>query len=442
MAEVIPFRGIRYNPRFISDLAEVVTPPFDVISAREQQQYYDRHPHNFIRLILGKTFAKDTLHDNRYARAAAYLDSWLKEGIFIQDDAPAFYLTSVAFQFKTKTLQRYGLIALVKLEPFEKGVVLPHEKIFSKVKLDRLDLMKACRVNFSPIFAIYPNDDGLMDVIKAKVSGRKAQADFTFPRGTRHHIWRITDPSLLAAVTRQMKDQMLFIADGHHRYETALDYQAWLEKKDGQAGLVRPADYVMMYLSSMEDPGLIILPAHRMFKNIPDAKLGSFISSAEKFFAVREFPFSPGKRQEVQSELSAHLRRHRAKTIIGVFMKNTTRFYLLSLKPGTMTRLFETELPGVLRNLDVTVLTRLLLIKILGFDQKELDDEKRVGYASAGDQAIEAVAEGRFDIAFILNPTRINQVRQVAEAGLIMPRKSTYFFPKVPAGQVFYALDR
>ena len=442
MAEVIPFKGIRFNPRLIPNLADVVTPPFDVITEREQRHFYARHPHNVIRLILGKTFENDTPHNNRYSRAAGDLDNWFKKGILIQDDAPAFYLTAVDFTYKSQPFQRYGLIASVKLEPFEKGVVLPHEKTFSKVKLDRLELMKACRMNFSPIFAVYPDDTGLLNSLKEKVSARKAQAEFEFLDGTRHQIWRVTDPSHLKTVTRLMKNRKIFIADGHHRYETALAFQAWLKKTVGQAGVRHPAGYVMMYLSSMSDPGLIILPAHRMFKDLPDAGLGSLISKAGEFFTIRELPFSPEKRQDVQSDLSASLGRHRTENSIGVFMKNTTCFYLLTLKPGTMTRRFKDEIPDALRTLDVTVLTRLLLMEVLGFDQDRLDDEKRVGYASTESQAIEAVAAGEYDITFLLNPTRIDQVRQVAEAGLIMPRKSTYFYPKVLAGQVFHALDR
>jgi len=442
MAEVIPFRGVRFNPRLIPNLADVVTPPFDVITAREQRHFYDRHPHNVIRLILGKKFEYDTPRNNWYSRAAADLGNWFEKRILIQDDSPAFYLTTVDFTHKSENFQRYGLIALVKLEPFEKGVVLPHEQTFSKVKLDRLELMKACRMNFSPIFAVYPDDSGLLHFLKKEVSGKKAQVEFVYLDGTRHQLWRVTGPSLLETVTRQMQDQKIFIADGHHRYETALAFQAGLEKSAGPLDVRHPAGYVMMYLSSMEDPGLIILPAHRMFKDIPDAKLGALISKAAEFFTISEFPFSPGRRQAVQSDLSASLNRHRADNAIGVFVKNTACFYLLTLKPGAMTRRFKEELPEALRTLDVTVLTRLLLMEILGFDQNRLDDESRVGYASTGIQAIEAVAAGRYDITFILNPTPIDQVRRVAEAGLIMPRKSTYFFPKVLAGQVFHALDR
>jgi len=441
MADVIPFKGLRYNPKAIKNLADVVTPPFDVISAQAQQYLYNRHPQNIVRLVLGKTFENDSGQNNRYSRAADYLNQWRSENILMQDDSPSFYLTAVSFTHETKTVTRYGLIALVKLEPYEKGVILPHEKTFSKIKLDRLDLTKACRMNFSPIFSLYSDGSGDLEALQTEVCQQEAAAELVDPDGRRHRLWRVTDVRVHRAITHFMKNKQLFIADGHHRYETALGFKAWTASIAPQMRTDHPADYVMMYLSSMQDPGLVILPAHRMFAGIPAAQRKKFIPKAKDFFEIVEIPFDQGDRQKASAGLKANLKTDPSENTIGVCIKGASGLYVLTPKPAIMERLFGDELPGALRSIDVTVLTRLILMQILEFDQNRLDDEKRVGYTSSDDQAIEAITTEKYDIAFILNPTKIEQVRRVAEEGLIMPRKSTYFYPKVLTGQVMYQLD-
>ena len=440
MAEVIPFRGVLYNPSKIDDMADVVAPPFDVISEQEQIQLHERHPQNIIRLTLGKITENDTPIDNRYTRAAECFKRWFVDDIILLDKDPAFYLTSMEFSFEGNRVTRYGLIALIRLEPFEKGIVLPHERTFSKVKSERLELMKTCHANFSPIFSLF-SDEGnrignkLMHVAKNK----SADIVFTDKTEQKHRLWRISDNSDHQYISDALKDKKIFIADGHHRYETALNYRDWLSTHASNFNGNHPANYVMMYLCSMEDSGLIILPAHRMLNEVPVEKRESLIQKAKKYFEIITIPYN-GNSKENLSQFISILKSNASKHCIGVCMKDCQELYLFTLKPGVMDNMFGDELPEVIRNIDVTVLTRLIFMELLSFDQARLDNEKLIAYSSIAEDAVNAVFAGRHDIAFILNPTKIQQVRDIANAGLIMPRKATYFFPKVITGQVMNSL--
>lgn len=440
MAEVIPFRGILYDPDRIKELAEVVTPPYDVISPEEQKDYHKRHPNNIIRLILGKKTENDTPLDNYHTRAAAYFENWLSEGILVRDESPAFYVTTTEFPFDEKLKTRFGLIALVGLEPFEKGIVLPHEKTFSKVKSERLQLMTACHANFSPIFSLYPGQSHVLDTLKTAVSGQTPDMDFVDGTGQKHRLWRVTDPAQHRHVADAMQQTTLFIADGHHRYETALNYRDWIAAKTPDFNADHPANYVLMYLCSMEDPGLIIRPAHRLLREVGDAALDALIPKSSDYFDITTFPFGGEDAATASANFIASLESNGSKTVFGVFLKDRSVFHQLTLKPGVMEAKFGDELPESLRNLDVTVLTRLVFMEILGFSQSRLDNEKLISYSSSEEDAIEAVRTGQYDVTFLLNPTRIEEVRRIAEAGLIMPRKSTYFYPKVITGQVLNSL--
>ena len=442
MAEIIPFRGIFYNPREINNMADIVAPPFDIISDQEQLEYHESHPHNIIRLTLGMTHENDISTNNRYTRAANCFNKWLSEHIMKRDKTPAFYLTAMEFPFENRMVTRYGLIALVGLEPFENGVVLPHEKTFPNVKSERLELMKACHANLSPIFSLYSDNENLvLDKLKNTTFNKTADNVFTDNNGQKHMLWRITDKAVHRYVSEALKDKIIYIADGHHRYETALNYRDWLSTEHPNFNGDHPANYVMMYLCSMEDPGLIVLPAHRMLNEVSAAARGSLIKKAKAYFDIITIPYKDDQRAEARAQFISTLTSNNSKNCIGVFMKDRRELYLLTLKPGVMDQMFTDELPEVIRNIDVTVLSRLIFMEILGFDQSRHDNEKLIAYSSIAKDAIDAVDAGRHDITFILNPTKIQQVRDIAEAGLIMPRKATYFFPKVITGQVLNKLD-
>jgi len=441
MAEVLPFRGILYNTQKIRDLSDVVTPPYDVISKPEQHDFYERHPQNIIRLILGKTTENDTVNNNYYTRASDFLKNWFSENILEQDTTPAFYLTSMDFSLENKIFTRYGIIALVALEPFKNGVIVPHESTFSNVKTERFGLMKSCHANFSPIFSLYSDSKNIIiDKLKGPALKQTPVIEFADYDGHRHRMWRITDLDSCRYVSNAMQEKRLFIADGHHRYETALDYRDWISSSNPDFNKDHPANYVMMYLNSMEDTGLVILPAHRMVKGLKSSIITSFINNAEDYFDILTIPFMDSDFERARAEFISILKSNASKNIIGVLMKGSMEFYLLTLKSGVMERMFSNELPEALRNLDVTVLTHLIFIEIFGFDNSNLDDESIITYSSSEKQAIEAAVSGKCDISFILNPTKIEQVRDIANKGLIMPRKSTYFYPKVITGLVMNKL--
>jgi len=440
MAEVIPFRGIEYNPRKIPNPGEVTTPPYDVISPEEQARAYARHPHNIIRLILGKEAPEDSEADNRYTRAARCCEEWAEESILIRDPQPAFYLTATRFTVEDRPLTRLGLIARVRLEPFDRGIILPHETTFSGIKSDRLRLMQACHVNFSPIFSLYPDPDRhLLATLEDRVQDRNPDMDFTDTTGDRQRLWRITEGPFCEQVTRNFQDKILYIADGHHRYETALAYRDWLAQADPDFSDDHPANFIMMYLTGMTDPGLVVLPAHRMVRSVPTDLLENFTAHTRAFFDIFALPFRGNTPDGILPEFLSELEKGAHRNTIGVFVKGRSELLLLRLREGVMDR-FADELPESLRSLDVTVLTRLLLMEVLGFDGDRLDDPAAVAYTSRADTAKDQVFGGRFDMAFILNPTRIEQVRKIAREGLIMPRKSTYFYPKVITGQVINPL--
>ncbi len=440
MAMVKPFRGILYNPEKIADSADVTTPPYDVISPDEQAAFYERHPYNVIRLILGRAQTTDTALDNPHSRSAAYYRQWMSEGILRQEDHAALYLKAITYVHQKKAITRYGLIALVGLEPFEKRIILPHEKTFSKVRSERLELMKATHCNYCPIFSLYPDDGDILGTLEKAVDKSAPIIDFMDDPGHRHQLWRILDPMIHRRVAEAMQDQRLFIADGHHRYETALNFRKHLQATDPSFNDRHPANFVLMYLCSMSDPGLIILPAHRLLKAISVDDLRQGLAQSHAYFEIAEYPFTPGDRQRVESTFLAALNNCANRQRIGIYAHKAPFFYLLTLKTGIMDQLFKEELDASLRLLDVTVLTHLVLMKILGFDQARLDNEQLIGYASTADKALQSIDAGAYDVAFLLNPTRIEQVQDVAQKGLIMPRKSTYFYPKVKSGLVMHTL--
>jgi uncharacterized protein (DUF1015 family) len=441
MATVTPFKGVVYNPDIIFDPADVCTPPYDVISTEEQQHFYDRNENNIIRLELGRALPSDTDSDNPHTRAGKYFKDWLDRKILVIDDTPAIYLTAVEFVAEGQSITRYGMIARVGLEPFEKKIILPHEKTFSKVKSERLNLMKTCHVNFSPIFSIYPDEDNtVLNRLKDQAGQRDPDMVFTDFTGLTHRMWKVTDGGLLEFVTSSMADKTLYIADGHHRYETALNYKSWLSEQQNGIPDDHPARFVMMYLSCMDEPGLVVLPAHRLLAGLDDAALSSFINDAKTYFDITEFSYNDGNKAAVRLKFQDALKAGHQEKTIGVCMKNTPRYYLMKTKPGVMASLFADELPDSLITLDVSVLTHLIFMKLLGFNTQRLDNEKLISYASNTEAALDSVEKGTCDAAFILNHTKIEQVKQVAEEGLIMPRKSTYFYPKVVTGQVMHKL--
>lgn len=439
MADVFPFRGVLYNPEKVRNLSEVVAPPYDVISPEEQDAFYTKNENNVIRLILGKATDSDSPENNPHTRAASFLKKCMDENILVQDSDEAMYVTSVEFDAYGKKAVRYGLIARVKLETFDKGVILPHEKTFSKVKTERLGLMKHCKINDSQIFSLYRDNSDIFKFITESVKNMPPVADIYDDKNERHKLWKLTDGKTIAHITEAMKNEVLYIADGHHRYETGLNYREFLKAEMPGFDEKHPANYIMMYLSSMADPGLVIFPTHRVFPALKEGIAASFIDKAKEFFDVKEFPFG----SDPYAALSA-LGDERAKAAddspaIGVAIKDAKTFYLMTLKKGVMESKYP-SIPACLRHLDVTVLSNLIIADVMGLDPAALDNEKLIVYTSYEKNAADMVLKGEVAMSFLLSSTKMKQVQDVAENGDVMPRKTTYFYPKALTGLVMHKL--
>ena len=437
MAKVIPFKGILYDPNKVPDLKAVITPPHDVISETEQQEYYKAHPQNMIRLILGMINPGDTEYDNRYTRAAKFFRSWIDQGILKQDKEPAFYVTETDYRLDGDVRTRFAFTALVGLESFEKGIIRPHEKTFSATNADRLKLMEASPANFSPIFSLFSDPDNVIfGPLRASIQGVEPDLDFEDLTGRQHRLWRVTDQQIHKEIGRTLADRSLYIADGHHRYETALEYRNRIMSQEPRLDPNHPCNSVMMYLTSMHDPGLAIRPAHRVLCDAKRTRVEGFMNKARTYFDIETLDFDPLNREQVEKAFLSKVRTGANGIVIGVALRNGRGFYVLRLHEGVMDHLFGSEIPIPLRKLDVTAVTKLVLQEILGLNGTALDDERCIMYTSTTDTALDAIYTGKCPIALILNPTKLDQLREVSDAGLIMPRKSTYFYPKVMAGLV------
>jgi uncharacterized protein (DUF1015 family) len=442
MAEIAPLRGYRYNREVVPDLAAVVTPPYDVISPAAREIYDRRHRYNMVRLILGHREPGDTEEHNWFTRAAEELRAWREQGILRRDPHPALYDYEIDYSEPpglTKT--RRGFICLVRLQEFSHGSIRPHERTFAATKSERLKLMCACNANLSQIFALYPDP---ADVVGEQLRvGREEGPAMAFAdeAGSRHRLWRVTVPEVIKEVAALMGGKPLFLADGHHRYETALAYRELMRAKYHDRGEKASFNYVLMYLASMNQDGLTILPTHRLFGRLPEFHLSSFLEAAGRYFEVERFPFDTARREQVLESFLEALRGAGSRHFVGLYTAEAGAFVLLKLRADSDSRAWRDHLPRPLHHLDVVVLTELVLKRLLRVDEKTLDDERQIHYSHDGREAVRLVDSGAYQVAFLINPTRVEQVQEVASAGLIMPHKSTYFYPKVIDGSVLHLLD-
>lgn len=448
MATINPFRGLRYNPESVENLADVVTPPYDVIDPAAQERYYQKHPYNIIRLEYGKTYPDDGDNNNRYTRAAADFNKWINENVLDPENEPALYLYEQEFTVDGERKIRTGFICAVKLEPYEKGIVLPHEETLPKHKADRLSLMRACSANFSPIFSLYADPESAVTATLREVSKRLPDASFTDENGEMHRLWVVVDTAAIERVKQLMADKRIFIADGHHRYETALNYRAEREKADpSPSGNPDPAyNYVMMTLVNLYDPGLVVLPTHRLVKNAGENDIAALPTRIQENFLLEEYPPVSGRDdfKEFLAELSRRgldpsgrlLHRH----AFGIYLGG--RLYLASLKnENELGSLMQQGKSPAWQGLDVSVLHSLILEKYLGIGEELRARGDHITYSREEEGALAAVDRGEFQAAFFMNPTLVEEVTNVAGNGEKMPQKSTYFYPKLITGLVINSLD-
>jgi uncharacterized protein (DUF1015 family) len=440
MAEIQSFRGLRYNGNKIK-LEEVITEPYDRITPTMQEDYYRRNPYNVVRIILGKDDDPEHSEKDKYKRAQTYLDEWQKEGLLIREDQDALYLYEQEFQLRGENKKRIGLIARVKLEEFSSRKVLPHEKTFPKHKIDRLNLLRATNTNTGQIFLLYNDDQNTVSqaIDRAKQEaelGAETRDDANFL----HRLWIIKDIEAIQRIKEAMADKVLIIADGHHRYETSLNYQKEVFEKMKEAKGDEPFNYIMMTLFRLGDPGLVILPTYRLVRGLDklsDEKLKNLLLP---YFEISEVEWTEttdkSKLEEVQNKVLGG--SHAFAAYISQFKK----FFIFNLKSEDLldTEITE-ERSREWKRLDVAILHSLIIDKLQALSSELFSLENNVSYIRNLDQGIDMVRQGEFQIIFLLKPVSLYQIREVVENGELMPQKSTDFFPKLKSGLVMNPLD-
>ncbi|MEQ9618068.1 MAG: DUF1015 domain-containing protein [Deltaproteobacteria bacterium] len=407
MPAIKGFKGIRYNPEKIDDFSKVLAPPYDVINPEEQEELLERHPHNVVRLILPSGES-----DIKYERAAKTFRDWYVEDILLQDPEPSIYPYYQEFEEQGKKLTRKGFIATVKIEDFSSKKILPHERTFPKHKQDRMKLNTACKANMSPVFSVYSDPEGTIEKAVDDTLNEKPLFDITNKDGVRNILWRISNPWLLSFIKDRLMDKSFLIADGHHRYETALEMRNIQREKTKDSSGNKPFDYVMMYLSRAECEGLIINPTHRIIKNLGQYEIESFMEKLRTDFKVEKMPYKEGITDIGHEEFT-------------VITKDPDYVYRVSSI---------NNFPESYANQGVMLLHNVVFKKIL--------DEGQSGilYTKFLDEAVELVRGGEYELGFILPELRANDIFEVVLAGERMPHKTTYFYPKILSGLTFNPL--
>ena len=415
MAKIEPFQSVYYNSAVVEDISKVVCPPYDIIGADEQEAFYQKNPYNIIRLILGKDFSGDTADENKYTRAAGYLEDWLRRSIFIQDPESVLYVYEQIFSLEGKKKRRLGFIALMRLqEEGESKTVYPHENTHTAPKEDRLKLIKSVEANLSPIFTIFSDPDKqIKKILEENIADEKPFFEVPDDKGIQNRIWRLTQKPLIDKIRSFFADKEIFIADGHHRYEVAKTFRDYKRREDPK-NFKDSYNYIMTYLTPLEDDGLCILPTHRLIKN---AKFSPDIFNT--YFSVKEMPSGA----DLVSEMN------QKEDDVGIFgLYKDKKFYLLKLTDKRECNKFIQEGPKEYKNLDVVILHKVLFDHVLKVGLSQINYEVDL------DQAVRLTDNAVYDALFILNPTKIEQIRTIALGGEVMPQKSTYFYPKLLSG--------
>jgi uncharacterized protein (DUF1015 family) len=437
MAEIYPFRGVRYNPSLVQDISAVICPPYDIITPQARQELYRRSEYNFVRLESAWELPQDSATDNKYIRSAATLKQWLERGILKPDEKPAIYLHDQYFTYQGNEHRRRGIIACVRLEEWDRMVIRPHEGTLAQPKDDRISLLWALQANTSPILVLYEDQGYQVSSLLSVQEQSEPAISATGVKGERHYIWAITDPEVTAQICRSLAHQPLYIADGHHRYESALTYQRERRACSPSAGRVEPFDFVMMTLVDFADPGLVILPPHRLVRGLSRATLSELAVKLKSFFQIEELPLgTPGVWQQVDAFLK---QGEASQDRLALFGLAPERLFLLRLEDLAATKemmpYFHSEL---YKRLAVSIVDHVILERLLGLGGG--GHEAMLGYTYERQAAVDKVLDQEYQLAILISPVRAEVVRSIADAGDRMPRKSTYFYPKLPSGLVFYRL--
>ncbi len=443
MADMHPFRAFRYDRQQVS-LSEVVTQPYDKITPALQDRYYAASPHNLVRIILGRREENDNPANNVYSRAAADFRDWKQRGILRQDSVPSIYSYSQRFSrpgsttnSSTTQLERRGFIALGRIQDYSADVVFRHEQTLAKPKADRLDLLRATHAHFGQIFMLYEDSGEIESLLSTP---KDPDISVTDENGVVHSIWQVSDSSLIDSVQTAMSDKKLIIADGHHRYETALAYRDERRAADpapsAHGAGAAPYEFVMMTFVNMNSPALLVLPTHRLVHSLTSFSEEAFCNSARAFFDIDEIDAG------IDATRATAILREAGRCGTAILAVTASRSFLLHHPSPNMPQVFA-GLSLRQQALDVVQLHKCLLEKVLNLSEESIRNQQNISYLRDAAEALSQVrnAEGHANIAFLMNPCRVTQVRDVALAGEVMPQKSTDFYPKLLSGLTIYAID-
>ena len=444
MASVYPFRAYRYNPS-VAAYDRVLTQPYDKITPAMQEKYYAADPHNLISIEKGRTLESDTTQHNVYTRAASTLNSWMAEKAVVQDDAPAFYAYTQEYTVPGSSLRRTrrGFIGAGKLEDYSAGVIFRHEHTLSGPKADRLELLRHTHMHTGQLFMIYADPQRQVDAIMEEVEkGQPPVTRMADEYGVIHRLWLISDPQKIAAIQQAMAEQKLVIADGHHRYETSLNFRNESRTRSGKISPDAPYEFSMMTFVNTHSEGLTILPTHRVVSRMREFSWSAVRRFLEPWFATKVFPFAGDEqRPEAEHNFLGGLVSARAQHAIGVYPAadaSSRAFYVLTLRPETdIAQLFPGTSP-LQRQLDVVLLHQGILEPALGITAHAVAAEANLTYEREAATALAAVDRGEAQLAFLLNSVDVDLVMRVATSGEVMPQKSTDFYPKLLSGITMY----
>jgi uncharacterized protein (DUF1015 family) len=422
---VEPFRALLYNQDRVGNLRDVVAPPYDLIGSDRQDELYNRSPYNIVRLELGR-------EADRYAASAATLAKWRAGDILHVASRPAIYLYTQLFESGGRKLKRDGFVTRVHLENFTQGRILPHEKTFPAAKADRLKLLTALNTNISSIFGLYSGKHPELDALIENATRRAPLAAVVDDLGIENRLRAIEAPEEIAAVQNALESSLILIADGHHRYETALNFREIRRVVEGDTGALHAYDYTMMTLVACDSPGLVILPTHRVVKHLDATAIASFESRACEVFEVEPFD----DRDRMRAELT-----RRGCGTIGVALRGAPKVWLLRLRDRRALETALPQTPEVVRELDVSILHAMVFNRIFGVKPEAIKAGGNLEYTIDAAGALDAVSVARADGAFMMNPPSIEDVQRVSDSGATMPEKSTYFYPKLVTGLFMNPLD-
>ena len=437
MAIISPFRGILYNTEHVKP-GDVITQPYDKISPEAQALYYEKSPYNIARIIKGKTGADDRETNNVYTRATGYFQQWLETGVLVKQEKPAYYYLEQTYRMEGVERTRKGLVCMGRVEDYNAEVVFPHEQTLKGPKKDRLELFRAAKAAFGQVFLLYNDKNKVVDGLMAATK-KEPQVEFCDDEGVEHKLYVIDDTHTIESVTKAMKDKQLFIADGHHRYETALAYKKEMNEKCVDADENSAFNYCMMTLVNMDDEGMTVLPTHRLVKNVPSFDSSRLIEELRRFFSVEEVTYNLDDMDGALGLCLMKLQEASSPTFIALF-SDTKRMFMIKAKNVDDLDSLKNH-SSIARNLDIVVLHDAILEPYLGIDKKALADQRNLDYRRNAGNCLEMTLKGDYQALFLLNPTKVEQVRDMALNKETMPQKSTDFYPKILTGFVICDLS-